>query len=633
MKLFLSLFLAVSASLLATQTARSQVAFVVNSTVDPGDGTCDASECTFREAITAANATATRDSIHFEIPGAGVQTIVLDSQLPTVTERAVIDGYTQPGASPNTLAIGSDAVLLIEIDASAASAGLVLGGSVANSTILRGLVINRAQSFGILTNGFSIFILGNYIGIDPTGSMDRGNNVGIQLTHNGATNIRIGGTDPADRNVISGNGDAGIRVTGNPALAPPSEFIIEGNYIGTDAGGTEALGNTFDGIAIGHGTNARIGGTEPGAGNIVSANGRYGIILSTSTNSGTLVSSMTVQGNFIGADATGTSALGNGLDGVHIDVTGGHVIGGSEGGAGNVISHNSGDGINVNGAVNLVEVEGNVIGSNGGDGVFIYASWPAYLLSTKNVFGANGGLAVNLACSGNSTNDGSTSNDTEDADGGPNECQNYPDIASSGVSGGAEDLVITYSVDTAPANATYPLTVEFFRAESASEAEGVEYLGSDTYTESDWTGSGTSPGTKQANLGNAAALGMGEGNIVVATATTADGYTSEFTMPTSVVVSNEAGPELPQEVTVEMEAYPNPLNGNGTVVLDVPRSQSARLVVYDLLGREVAVLHDGRLEKGRQTLSMSGSDWAAGSYMLRLVTEDGVQSTPLVLVR
>src|SRR5438045_2189995 len=49
--------------------------FVVNSVVDPGDGTCTVSNCTLREAITAANADAVADSIHFNILGTFVHTI------------------------------------------------------------------------------------------------------------------------------------------------------------------------------------------------------------------------------------------------------------------------------------------------------------------------------------------------------------------------------------------------------------------------------------------------------------------------------------------------------------------------------------------------------------------------------
>jgi CSLREA domain-containing protein len=80
------------------------ITFTVNSTADPGSGSCDATECTLREAITAANAAAGTDTIAFNIPAAGLQTIRPTSVLPAITSPVIIDGYTQPGASPNTLA-------------------------------------------------------------------------------------------------------------------------------------------------------------------------------------------------------------------------------------------------------------------------------------------------------------------------------------------------------------------------------------------------------------------------------------------------------------------------------------------------------------------------------------------------
>lgn len=66
--IFAGLFLSVSAQ---------AATFVVNSTNDPGVGKCNATECTLREAITAANATADDDIINFAASLAG-QTITLN---------------------------------------------------------------------------------------------------------------------------------------------------------------------------------------------------------------------------------------------------------------------------------------------------------------------------------------------------------------------------------------------------------------------------------------------------------------------------------------------------------------------------------------------------------------------------
>src|SRR5687767_10621817 len=94
---------ALSAFLLFLAAANAQAAtYTVTTTNDSGPGS-------LRQAILDANATAVSDTIEFDIPAAGVQTITPLTSLPSITETVNIDGYTQTGASPNTLAVGSDA--------------------------------------------------------------------------------------------------------------------------------------------------------------------------------------------------------------------------------------------------------------------------------------------------------------------------------------------------------------------------------------------------------------------------------------------------------------------------------------------------------------------------------------------
>src|ERR1051326_4461602 len=83
--------------------------FTVNSTGDgadnnPGDGFCNdgTGNCTLRAAIMESNAFPGTDAIAFNIAGAGVHTISPASALPAITDAVIIDGYTQPGPSPNT---------------------------------------------------------------------------------------------------------------------------------------------------------------------------------------------------------------------------------------------------------------------------------------------------------------------------------------------------------------------------------------------------------------------------------------------------------------------------------------------------------------------------------------------------
>jgi CSLREA domain-containing protein len=97
--------------------------FEVNTVADSDDGVCSpaASGCMLREAINAANSNPGPDTINFDIPGPGVKTIHLTSNLPFAGPGVTIDGYTQGLATPNTLAVGDNALLFIELDASGVS--------------------------------------------------------------------------------------------------------------------------------------------------------------------------------------------------------------------------------------------------------------------------------------------------------------------------------------------------------------------------------------------------------------------------------------------------------------------------------------------------------------------------------
>src|SRR6185369_16872061 len=157
-----------------------------------------------------------KDTINFNIPGT-VHTIRPNTPLPDITQGVVIDGYSQPGASPNTLANSDNAVLLIELngsntapDANGGANGLVvLDGK---GTTIQGLAVNNFITAGIVVesrndpqSATGTTIQGNFIGTDPTGTLARPNRVaGILLggSVDVQSNNTIGGTTPAARNLV-----------------------------------------------------------------------------------------------------------------------------------------------------------------------------------------------------------------------------------------------------------------------------------------------------------------------------------------------------------------------------------------------------------------------------------------------
>ncbi len=399
--------------------------FTVTSTGDSVE------EGTLRAAITAANASPGADAITFNIPGDGPHTITPNSQLPTITDPVTIDGYTQPGASANTLATGNDAALKVVLHGSGAGFdGLVISSK---DTTVKGLVINNFR-IGVYIKGAGATgnaVEGNYLGTDDTGTKDLGNsNVGVQVEN--APGNTVGGTEPAARNVISGNNIHGIYIV--EAGATGNEVL--GNYIGTDATGTKDLGNTYDGVDIETPDNT-VGGTEPGARNIISGNGQHGVYIN-----GVDANSNEVLGNYIGTEATGTKDLGNSQDGIQIHQSKNNMVGGTEAGARNIISGNDRFGIVV-----LNDASGNSILNN-------------------SIF-ANSNLGIDLV---EIDSDGVTPNDNDDPDSGPNNRQNFPIIESATSAGGA--VTVKGKLDSTPHKS---FVVEVFRNSAATGPDPSGY--------------------------------------------------------------------------------------------------------------------------------------------------------------
>jgi hypothetical protein len=317
----------------------------------------DANPGSLRWAIGQANAAAGTDDIVFAIPGPAAHTIAIGSALPRLTGDVTVDGYTEPGATPNTQAVGDNAHILIEIDGGGTqSAFLANPGAVLSGTTIRGLSLvnfaGGAITFDSSATVSNTVIEGNFIGLRPDGTTTRANATGILFDNpHGTGNHRIGGTAPAQRNVITGNTNDGIYL--NTATS-----TVQGNYIGTDTSATIGLHNGLDGIELRQGGNL-IGGTAAGAGNVISANGRDGIDLAPGTTANN-----TVQGNLIGLSAFG-AGLGNTQYGVHVaNAAGANLVGGDTAAARNVISGNGAGGVLVEVNVGSQEFRGNYVGTN-----------------------------------------------------------------------------------------------------------------------------------------------------------------------------------------------------------------------------------------------------------------------------
>ena len=291
-----------AAGLSAAGEARAATTFTVNSTGDQSDanfsdGRCDVdlstsgNQCTLRAAIEQANETSGADAIYFDIPGgSGVKTIRPTSQLANITEAVTIDGYTQPGSKKNTKTVGTNAVLLIELDGSSTgsfSNGLPIRAS---NVVVRGLVINGFAT-GIGTSGANTRIEGNFIGTDPSGTIERGNrSEGVAVL---GLNATVGGVMPQTRNLISGNSGQGV-------LLFDSGAKVQGNLIGTKKDGTTRLGNSEEGVDMIDAGGNIVGGTPPGAANTIAFNGTDGIgVFSGSSNNsvGNRILSNSIHGN------------------------------------------------------------------------------------------------------------------------------------------------------------------------------------------------------------------------------------------------------------------------------------------------------------------------------------------------
>jgi parallel beta-helix repeat protein len=543
-----------------------------------------------REAINYANSQPGANTITFNIPTTdqgysnGVFSIYPTGALPTLSDTGTwIDGTSQTTATGNTNASGPEVVI------NGRSSGSVHGLAVsAGACKIKGLVINgfTAQScagvyiFG--QNASNVRIEGCYIGTNPTGTLAVANNYGVFV--NNAYGAYVGGTTPDTRNVISGNNNNGVEISG----ANSSSTYVINNYIGTNAAGTSALGN-FKGVSIANGAGScQIGFNIAGWGNVISGNRYMGVGIQGSGQYNAL------QNNIIGLNAAGTAPLGNASSGITLHNGARNVlIGGNGELSRNVISANGESGIYINyhtSGNNTIQgnyIGTNINGTNGvtagtgnrSDGIYMDAGSSGNTIGGSAQYGnriafntrdgigiltdslgnsinnnlrgnqiySNGGLGINLRSSGEAAST-VTANDAGDGDSnGGNQFQNYP-VLSSAINS-ARGLTIKGTLNSI---ATTSFTLDFFSsptADASGYGEGQSYLGSKSVvTEGD--------GNLSFEL---TVAGVAPGQVITALATDKLGNTSEFSRAITVVANRSP---IADDQSVEVAE-----DGNAPIVL------------------------------------------------------------------
>ncbi len=560
-----------------------------NGGVNPAPG---AGTGTLRQAIVdadaAAGTAAMPDLIQFNIPTTDpgynattcAFTIAPFFVLPNITDTLVLDGYSQPGASPNALAVGDNAVLKIELDGRNVDPYLQepIGLKItANNCAVQGLdihgfdtpdpfpgpsdAIQTGVSAGIyILDSNDTRIQGNFIGTNVSGMAApnglpnySASGVNGPMTRGvlvyGGTNNCIGSTgssaaaDAASRNIISANG-TGV------GFEASHDNVVAGNYIGTDKNGTADLGN-WEGIGYEIGCSGdRVGtnGTDndpAGEANLVSAN-VFGILFVGGDYLHAAETDAVVEGNVI----EGNLEAGIGASENSSDIQ----VGGTNADQANTIADNHGPGVWV----------GYLPRFNGSQFVFLEEGATGIRVQGNSIYG-NAGLGIDLGgVFGITGPDGVTPNDQGNnwvytypggpfstlihldsyGDGiglsdqmhtGPNLFQNFPNLDSAASSG--TSTVISGSFSQADEHDQI-ITVDFYANSSVSHlytdgqyyGEGETYLGSTTISTDD---TGYASFTAEFPVGTA-------GEAISATATDQYGNTSEFSadVPSSTTSLN-----------------------------------------------------------------------------------------------
>lgn len=289
--------------------------------------------------------------------------------------------------------------LLIEIDGSNAGTNIDVFyfDTGSENSQIKGLVIGDfSDSPAISLMASDVAVQGNYIGTNSTGTAAKPNEIGVNYSGSAGSGTGagalIGGLNPADRNIISGNTDG----SNANASYPSTDWVIQGNYVGVGADGVTAIPNaTASGsgaLSIDDCEDVLVGGDQPGAANVISGNTSYGIAPHNSPG-------LQIAGNYIGTDYTGTQAVSNLLGVIISGDQQDSVIGGSAIAERNIISGNTIAGILTGNSAGTIQVSGNYIGIDKG-GTTTISNGTGVLIAGTTILG--GSVANRNVISGNS---------------------------------------------------------------------------------------------------------------------------------------------------------------------------------------------------------------------------------------
>lgn len=391
------------------------------------------------------------------------------------------------------------------------------------ATLVRNMFIKNQGPGVHLYQSTEMSVIGNGIGLALGADIANSGNIGDGVLIEESPGNTIGGTEVETFNKIGKQlQNAAIHyLNTHPGPGVPNGGDVKGNLLGgrtTAFGGTVARASNKVAVLIENSSSVTIGGLEPEAANSVVASAGPGVKLK---GAGTRFVSLI--NNVIGAVAdhhgTSTDPMGNDEDGVIFE----------DGASDNTVG---GDGAQLRSVKQLgTSTPGNTITANGRNGILLAPSaGNNNRLGGNNIFG-NVRYGIDLG------NDGVSPNDPLDADSGPNNLQNYPEIMSTQVVN--NDLIVNFRLDSAPENSAYGMNgifIEFFKANASGEGE--RFIGSTRYTLGDYNS--LIPGIKTVNLGDLATLGINGTDALTSTATDANGNTSEFTPrfgPTSAGVT------------------------------------------------------------------------------------------------